>query len=48
MNLTSSSNYIHIESPFSDSFIQFKRALDWAPIKQEHRGPGVIIPRLRK
>jgi hypothetical protein len=38
--LSSSSNYFHIENPFSNSFIQFKIALDWASIKQEHRVSG--------
>jgi hypothetical protein len=38
MNLSSSSNYFHIKNPFSNSFIQFKIALDWALIIEKYKG----------
>jgi hypothetical protein len=44
MNLTSSSNYFHIKNPFSNSFIQLKRALDWASIKPKFGGLCARIP----
>jgi hypothetical protein len=38
MNYLSSSNYFHIKNLFSILFIQFKRVLDWASIKQKGQG----------
>jgi hypothetical protein len=47
MNFISSSTYFHIKNPFSNSFIQFKIALDWASNPEKPRGLGVIILRHR-
>jgi hypothetical protein len=44
MNYLSSSNYFHIKNLFSILFIQFKRVLDWASIRQKHRGVRRKIP----
>jgi hypothetical protein len=45
MNLSSSSNYFHIKNPFSNSFIQFKWALDWASIIVKRGGLWVKLQR---
>jgi hypothetical protein len=41
MNLASSSNYLYIKYSFSNSFIQFKWALDRALITVKRWGLGV-------
>jgi len=38
MNYLSSSNYFYIKNSFSNSFSCFYNSLDWASIKQKHRG----------
>jgi hypothetical protein len=42
MNFTSSSNYLYIKYAFSNSFIHFKWALDWASISGKCKGSGAI------
>jgi hypothetical protein len=44
MILSSSSNYFHIKNPFSNLFIQFQTALDWASFSRKARGLGVMFP----
>jgi hypothetical protein len=46
MNLSSSSNYFHIKNLFSNLFIQFQTALDWASFSRKIRGYGAIFSRL--
>jgi hypothetical protein len=48
MNLSSSSNYFHIKNLFSNLFIQFQTALDWASITKDSRGLGVSLPKTQK
>jgi hypothetical protein len=45
MNFTSSSTYLYIKYSLSNSFIQFKWALDWASINVKHRGLGIKLLR---
>jgi hypothetical protein len=45
MNFTSSSTYFHIKYSFSNSFIQFKWALDWASFSEKYRGLRVKLLR---
>jgi hypothetical protein len=42
MNFTSSSNCLYIKYSFSNSFIQFKWALDWASISGKCKGSSAI------
>jgi hypothetical protein len=48
MNLSSSSNYFHIKNPFSISFIQFKRSLDWAHHLQKVQGSQGNFPKTQR
>jgi hypothetical protein len=48
MNLSSYSNYFHIKNLFSNLFIQFQAALDWASMTEDSRGLGVKCLRHRE
>jgi hypothetical protein len=43
MNYTNSSTYFYINNLFSICFLWFSSFLDWASIKQEHRGLSANI-----
>jgi hypothetical protein len=47
MNYTNSSTYFILKIYFSNSFIQFTTALDWASISNKDRALSAKVPRLR-